>query len=132
MKLHQRFFILGSGLFTFFCFCLPWEDSRSGFWLCATDGSGIVITALIASLVIIGSILIWHSRILILISSIIGILIVLPGHLSNLRYIEYGASLTAVGFFLTIAGVRFFPKVKDNTESIDEQDDEVDPQGEEE
>ena len=56
----------------------------------------------------------------------------MSGHFSNLRYIEYGASLTAVGFFLSIAGVWFFPKVKDNTESIDEQDDEVDPQGEEE
>lgn len=109
MKLYQRFFILGSGLFTFFCFRLPWDGGRSGFWHCANDGSGIMI-ALIASLITIGSILLWRSRLPILISSIIGIIVVVPSHFSNLQHIEYGATLTALGFFLTIAGVRFFPK----------------------
>ncbi|MCY4401657.1 MAG: hypothetical protein OXD54_03695 [Candidatus Poribacteria bacterium] len=115
MKLYQRFFILGSGLFTFFCFHLPWEGGRSGFWHCVNDSFGTITYALIASLVTIGSILIWRSKILILISSITGLLIALGDHFSNLRYIEYGATLTVVGFFLTIAGVRFFPKAKDNT-----------------
>lgn len=146
MKIYQRFFILGSGLFTFFCFRLPWDGGRSGFWHCANDDFGIII-ALIASIVTIGSILLWRSRILILISSIIGVIYVLSGHFSNLKHIEYGATLTAVGFFLTIAGVRFFPKSEDNfesirkwfypkttdnTESIDNQDHEANAQGEEE
>ena len=46
--------------------------------------------------------------------------------------VNYGLSLTAVGFFLAISGVLFFPKTEDSPESNDGQNDEIDTQGDEE
>ncbi len=37
MKLFQKFFLLGSSLFVFFCFCLPWIEDESGFQLIVSD-----------------------------------------------------------------------------------------------
>ncbi len=108
MKMSQRFFLLGSSLFTFFCFCLPWVDDESGFQLIV--GEGALIIPLAVTLVIIGCLLIWQSKIIIYISSLIGIFLLMILLFSNLLFIEYGLSLTIVGFFLTIAGVTFFPK----------------------
>ena len=108
MKMSQRFFLLGSSLFTFFCFCLPWVDDESGFQLMV--GEGALIIPLAVTLVIIGCLLIWQSKIIIYISSLIGIFLLMILLFSNLLFIEYGLSLTIVGFFLTIAGVTFFPK----------------------
>ena len=108
MKMSQRFFLLGSSLFTFFCFWLPWVDDESGFQLMV--GEGALIISLAVTLVIIGCLLIWQSKIIIYISSLIGIFLLMILLFSNLLFIEYGLSLTIVGFFLTIAGVTFFPK----------------------
>ncbi len=111
MKMSQRFFLLGSSLFTFFCFCLPWVDDESGFQLIV--GEGAIIIPLVVTLIIIGCLLIWQSKIIIIIiyfSSLIGIILLMVLLFSNLLFIEYGLSLTIVGFCLTIAGVTFFPK----------------------
>lgn len=110
MKMSQRFFLLGSSLFTFFCFCLPWVDDESGFQLIVGEGAFLIPLALMVTLMIIGCLLIWQSKIIIYFSSLIGIILLMILLFSNLLFIEYGLSLTIVGFFLTIAGVTFFPK----------------------
>lgn len=120
MKLYQRFFILGSGLFTFFCFSLPWEIDQTGFELISNINTGYLSVAFLASLVIIGLILLWSSRTLLLIFSFGGLLFVLFLIFDNMDYIEYGALLTATGFFLTIAGVRFFPITEESSKAMDE------------
>lgn len=113
MKLYQRFFILGSSLFTFFCFCLPWIDDESGFHLIVGEGAFPILPVFIITLIVIGCLLFWQSRfiiIIIFISSLVGITLLMALLFSSLLFIEYGLPLTIVGFFLTIAGVRFFPK----------------------
>ena len=110
MKLYQRFIILGSGLFTFFCFCLPWVEDDSGFKLIVSEGTFFTPLVLMVTFVIIGCVLYWQSRILIYISSLVGIIRLMVLLFSNLLFVEYGLPLTIIGFFLTIAGVRFFPK----------------------
>ncbi len=110
MKMSQKFFLLGSSLFTFFCFCLPWVDDESGFQLIVGEGVIIIPLALMVTLMIIGCLLIWQSKIIIYFSSLIGIILLMIFLFSNLLFIEYGLSLTIVGFCLTIAGVTFFPK----------------------
>lgn len=110
MKMSQKFLLLGSSLFTFFCFCLPWVDDESGFQLIVGEGVIIIPLALMVTLMIIGCLLIWQSKIIIYFSSLIGIILLMILLFSNLLFIEYGLSLTIVGFFLTIAGATFFPK----------------------
>ncbi len=110
MKMSQKFFLLGSSLFTFFCFCLPWVDDESGFQLIVGEGVIIIPLALMVTLMIIGCLLIWQSKIIIYFSSLIGIILLMILLFSNLLFIQYGLTLTIVGFFLTIAGVTFFPK----------------------
>ena len=153
MKLFQRFFILGSSLFTFFCFSLTWYNSDTGFELITSNNTEYIIVAFIASLVIIGLILLWSSRTLLLICSFGGLFVLMYLIFDNIRYIEYGALMTAAGFFLTIAGVRFFPITEgssivgdelkkkygvkffpdgeDSTESNEQPDDETDTNGDE-
>lgn len=140
MKKFSRFITFGSGLLTFFCFGLPWIDDLSGIEL-ANNGDFITI-AFIASLVIIGTSLIRMSRMLVIISSCIGLYclfllffadgldISIDGVYSN--DIRFGASLTAVGFFLAIAGVLDVSKTKDRSEANDEEEDKTDSQGDEE
>ncbi|MCG9129867.1 hypothetical protein JT359_19930 [Candidatus Poribacteria bacterium] len=106
MKMSQRFFLLGSSLFTFFCFCLPWIDGESGFEHIDDDGPYTLIVVLIS----IGCILLWKSKIPIVCSSLIGIILLMILLNNNLYYTEYGLTLTIMSFFLTIAGARFFPK----------------------
>lgn len=120
MKLYQRFFILGSGLFTFFCFSLPWDNSDTGLELISFNNTEYIIVAFIASLMIIGLILLWSSRTLLLICSIGGIFVLLILIFAEMRSIEYGALLTAVGFFLTMAGVKFFPITEESAKVRDE------------
>ena len=110
MKLYQRFFILGSSLFTFFCFCLPWIDGESGFHLIVGGGAFLILSVFIITLMVIGCLLFWQSKIIIYISSLVGITLLMALLFNSLFFIEYGLPLTIVGFVLTIAGVRFFPK----------------------
>lgn len=110
MKLHQRFFILGSSLFTFFCFCLPWIDGESGFHLIVGEGAFLIPSVFLVTLMVIGCLLFWPSKIVIYISSLVGIILLMALLFNSLLFIEYGLPLTIVGFFLTIAGIRFFPK----------------------
>lgn len=112
MKLCQRFYILGSSLFTFFCFCLPWINGESGFQLIVSEGTFFTPLVLMVTFVIIGCSLFWQSRILIYMSSLVGIIRLMVLLFGNLIFVEYGLSLTIVGFVLTIAGVRFFPKTE--------------------
>lgn len=110
MKLSQRFFILGSSLFTFFCFCLPWIDDESGFHLIVGESPFLIPFALLVTFMTIGCIFFWQSKTLIFGCSWIGVFLLMIFLFNNLLFIEYGLSLTIVGFFLTIAGVSFFPK----------------------
>ncbi|MYG00250.1 hypothetical protein F4212_14120 [Candidatus Poribacteria bacterium] len=157
MKLYQRFFILGSGLFTFFCFWFPWLDNESGHELAGSKGTGFIAWVFVASIVIIGCTLFWQSRFIILTCCYISLFILMLLFFHDifefdivnwsLFRVDYGIFLAAIGFFLTIAGVRFFPKTEDNfesirekyypkttdnTEPVDEQDDEANAKGEEE
>ncbi len=110
MTLYQRFYILGCSLFTFFCFCLPWINDESGFHLIVGKGTFLIPLVLMVTLMIIGCIFFWQSRTLIYSCSLIGIILLMVELFSNLLFVEYGLPLTIVGFFLTMAGVRFFPK----------------------
>ena len=110
MKLYQRFFILGSNIFTLFCFSLPWMNGYSGLAYTQYDEDGIIFIIFIISLIITGFILFWCTRILILVITYLGLFILLIFLFVNLDNIEYGLLLTVAGYILTIAGVRFFPK----------------------
>lgn len=110
MTLYQRFYILGCSLFTFFCFCLPWIDGESGFQLIVGEGTFFTPLVLMVTFVIIGCVLYYQSRILIYISGLVGIVRLMVLLFSNLLFVEYGLPLAIAGFFLTIAGITFFPK----------------------
>lgn len=146
MKKYSRFITFGSGLLTFFCFGLPWIDGSSGIEL-ANHGNFIII-ALIASLVIIGTSLIKMYRMSVIISSSVGLyclfLLFFADRLDisidgvHSHDIQFGASLTAVGFFLAIAGVLDLSnndgssdtnKDKSSSETNDEEEDETEFQG---
>ncbi|MCG9129855.1 hypothetical protein JT359_19870 [Candidatus Poribacteria bacterium] len=109
MKMAQRFFLLGTSLFTFFCFCFPWIDGESGFHLIVGEGAFLIPSVFLIALLVIACLLFWQSRILIFVFSLVGIIFLMVLLFNNLLFIEYGLSLTIVGFFLLMAGVRFFP-----------------------
>ena len=143
MKQYSRLISLAGGVISFFSFSLPWEGSVTGIKLAnhsSGDGGGLIVTAFIASLIIISVNLMlnrktiwksWVSKIVVFISSIIGLfcfsvvlfdrsLYIDSGNFFN--EIEFGAFLSAIGFIIAIVSVWNYPKTTDISESEDETD----------
>ena len=129
MKKYTRFITFGCGLFTFFCFSLPWVGELTGIDLANSDNGSFIVLAFIACFVIVISNLIQIPKILIIICSGIGLFCMLLLFLSDrlgLKIVQffpfnvqYGAFLTAIGFFLTTASVIDFYKTDENSQSND-------------
>ncbi len=139
MKKYSRFITFGSGLLSFFSFGLPWIDDTSGIYLANSDAGGFIVISFIVCLVVILTSLIGMSRNLVIVSCCIGLFclftlffggkldIVIDGVYSH--EIQFGAFLTAVGFFLAIAGVLDLSKTKGSSEANDEYGNEESPEG---
>lgn len=120
MKKYVHYIPICSGLFTFFCFGLPWIHDESGIVLANSHDGWLISIAFIASLGIILTCLIRLNRKIIIISSCIGLLCLIPlffYRFLNLNLeiltsfpisIRYGVFLTAIGFFFTIVGTLDF------------------------
>ena len=142
MKQYPRIITLCSGLLSFFCFSLPWVNNDSGIELVNSDGAAFISVAFVATLVIIGTSLFRLSRGIVVISSCFSLFCILPlffHDILNLDIVnlspvsvQFGAFLTAVGFFLAIASVLYFPKTEDSSAHDGDEKDETDHQGDEE
>ena len=132
MKQYSRIITLCSGLLSFFCFSLPWVNNDSGIGLVNSDGAAFISIAFVATLVIIGTSLFRLSRGIVVISSCFGLFCILPLFFHFPVSVQFGAFLTAVGFFLAIASVLYFPKTEDSSAHDGDEKDETEHQGDEE